>query len=570
MEEKKLICRADKLALVNKRKVQGSQHGPYTRVFPEDIGTEEVHREVVAPVIQSFLEGYNGCVFAYGQTGSGKTHTLMGSHADDKGPRELGVVQHTVLQVLTKMQQDVTRVWFLRVSYLEIYNEKFKDLLKGSQGVVDNSQGTNKKAALSVYDHPELGPTVRNLTEVPVTGLDQLHELILKGEARRAVGRTNMNEHSSRSHTMIRLILESKSALRTNESSNSSSSSSSSSSSGEQGEKKESSDVTVSQMYLVDLAGSENVKKSGVEGSRFKEATHINQSLHQLTNVILQLADRSYHEHGSYAYNKEVIHYRNSKLTHALSSCLGGNAKTVLICAASPCSNSLAETYSTLSFAKRAAQIVNRVIKVQITAENSLMSKHMHDVEQLKSALRGAGGGCSTEEIDEERRELHAQTENAKRAQLAAEKQTEILVAQSAVALQQTTMLEERNSDLRALYQATHALAGAFPENADLAVVLQERIVGPVHVGTLEPSVGLQELTVICQEHDESLQMMRDGMTESESTTTTRSYVAVLEESLTSTAEEREQVRGFLLLYFLLYFFFSVSFQKCAADIVQK
>ena len=56
----------------------------------------------------------------------------MGSHADDKGPRELGVVQHAVLQVLTKMQKDPTKIWFLRISYLEIYNEKFKDLLRGT------------------------------------------------------------------------------------------------------------------------------------------------------------------------------------------------------------------------------------------------------------------------------------------------------------------------------------------------------------------------------------------------------------------------------------------------------
>ena len=282
---KLLTCRAGKFELVNKRKVSGSRHGPYTRVFDSTSKTEQVHTEVVAPVVQSFLDGYNGCVFAYGQTGSGKTHTLMGSHAsDDPDARELGVVQHTVLQVLTKMQKDVTKVWFLRMSYLEIYNEKFKDLLKGSQGVAANNSGTNTK--LSVYDHPDLGPTVRNLTEVPITGLDQLHGLILKGEARRAVGRTNMNEHSSRSHTMIRLILESQAipgaataptapTAHTNEEAN------------------DTSKITVSQinrsinrsqLYMVDLAGSENVKKSGVEGVRFKEATHINQSLHQLTN----------------------------------------------------------------------------------------------------------------------------------------------------------------------------------------------------------------------------------------------------------------------------------------------
>ena len=151
------------------------------------------------------------------------------------------------------------------------------------------------------------------------------------------------------------------------------------------------------------------------------------------------MAERSHHEYGSYSYTKEKIHYRNSKLTHALSSCLGGNTKTVLICAASPCQNSLSETHSTLTFARRAAQIIHHVIKVQISEENSLMSKHMHDVEQLKNALRDAGGG--SEELNKERQALYAQTEEAQQKQLVAE--------------QQALLSAATNADLRALYQGT-------------------------------------------------------------------------------------------------------------------
>ena len=225
-----LRCLADASYRVNDRRVP-KRHGPYARVFAPDSTTEDVHAEIVSPIVDAFLDGFNGCVFAYGQTGSGKTHTLMGSHADAVAAAggagaagakteaaqeggaaagatlELGVVQRTVMQVLRRMQRDgATRRWFLRISYLEIYNEKLKDLLRGTPGVDGVVQEAGAK--LSVVDSA-LGPAIRHLTEVPVTGLEQLHTLILKGEKRRAVGRTNMNEHSSRSHTMFRLVLES-------------------------------------------------------------------------------------------------------------------------------------------------------------------------------------------------------------------------------------------------------------------------------------------------------------------------------------------------------------------------
>ena len=71
--------------------------------------------------------------------------------------------------------------------------------------------------------------------------------------------------------------------------------------------------------------------------------------------------------------------------------------------------------------------------------------------------------------------------------------------------------MELNNQNLRKLYQATHALAGAFPENSNLQTVLQDRIVGPVHSGVLSPMNGLKELDIVCTEHDESMLMLRDG-----------------------------------------------------------
>ena len=81
----------------------------------------------------------------------------------------------------------------------------------------------------------------------------------------------------------------------------------------------------------------------------------------------------------------------------------------------------------------------------------------------------------------------------------------------SNVAEQKNVTMELNNQNLRKLYQATHALAGAFPENSNLQTVLQDRIVGPVHSGVLSPLNGLKELDIVCTEHDESMLMLRDG-----------------------------------------------------------
>lgn len=457
-EDKKLRCTADKSYRQsgNQRPFQ-RKHGPYAKVFEPSSKTEDVHCDLVAPVVNSFLDGFNGCIFAYGQTGSGKTHTLMGTHmfgpdsaaiaeaGGNSEERELGIIQRTVVQVLRRMKRDVTRKWFLRISYLEIYNEKLKDLLLGADGVqvdrvLDNSR---PGGGLTIYDHPTLGPTVKNLTEVPITGIDQLHDLILMGERRRAVGRTNMNEHSSRSHTMFRLVLESAPLDGANESDGNATVG------GDTVTNSDSEQVTVSQLYLVDLAGSENVKKSGVEGKRMREAAHINTSLAQLTLVITQLAERSEWETGSYRYNQIRIHYRASKLTHVLSGCLGGNARTVLICAVSPAENSMTETHSTLQFAERAARIVNHVAKVRVSVNDALIGKHMHDVEALRSALRGDASEESAA-LDKERVAMYRRTKEAEAAKATA----------------QAEALEERQkvAEHRALLQAVSSLNTAFPE----------------------------------------------------------------------------------------------------------
>jgi hypothetical protein len=70
----------------------------------------------------------------------------------------------------------------------------------------------------------------------------------------------------------------------------------------------------------VDLAGSERVGKSGAEGSRLREAQHINKSLSALGDVIAALRSRQGH-----------VPFRNSKLTYLLQDSLSGDSKTLMV-----------------------------------------------------------------------------------------------------------------------------------------------------------------------------------------------------------------------------------------------
>jgi centromeric protein E len=167
------------------------------------------------------------------------------------------------------------------------------------------------------------------LTENVVQSQADVSQLMLLGEKNRHVGETNANEKSSRSHTIFRLIVES----RLKKSSDSLDS------------------VRVSTLNLVDLAGSERVGHTGAEGIRLKEGGHINKSLLALGTVIAKLS-----EGGSAAH----IPYRDSKLTRILQPALGGNAKTAIICTITPTVKFIEESFSTLKFASRAKKMKNK------------------------------------------------------------------------------------------------------------------------------------------------------------------------------------------------------------------
>ena len=190
------------------------------------------------------------------------------------------------------------------------------------------------KVNLAVHEDKDRVVFVKGATERFVSSPEEVFEVIEEGKSNRHVAVTNMNEHSSRSHSVFLVNVKQ--------------------------ENLENQKKLSGKLYLVDLAGSEKVGKTGVEGTGLEEAKNINKSLSALGNVIAALADG----------NKTHIPYRDSKLTRILQESLGGNAKTTIVICASPASFNEAETKGTLDFGKRAKTIKNVVaVNEELTAE---------------------------------------------------------------------------------------------------------------------------------------------------------------------------------------------------------
>ncbi|XP_012292008.2 centromere-associated protein E isoform X1 [Aotus nancymaae] len=319
--------------------VDGSKSFNFDRVFHSNETTKNVYEELAAPIIDSAIQGYNGTIFAYGQTASGKTYTMMGSED------HLGVIPRAIHDIFQKIKKFPDREFLLRVSYMEIYNETITDLLCG----------TNKMKPLIIREDVNRNVYVADLTEEVVYTSEMVLKWITKGEKNRHYGETKMNQRSSRSHTIFRMILESR----------------------EKGEPSNcDGSVKVSHLNLVDLAGSERAAQTGAEGVRLKEGCNINRSLFILGQVIKKLSDGQV---GGF------INYRDSKLTRILQNSLGGNAKTRIICTITPVS--FDETLTTLQFASTAKYMKNTPYVNEVSSDEALLKRYRKEIMDLKKQL---------------------------------------------------------------------------------------------------------------------------------------------------------------------------------------
>uniref|UniRef100_A0A8C3R6W2 Kinesin-like protein n=1 Tax=Cyanoderma ruficeps TaxID=181631 RepID=A0A8C3R6W2_9PASS len=292
----------------------------FDRVLPPNTTQEQVYNACAKQIVKDVLEGYNGTIFAYGQTSSGKTHTMEGKLHD---PQLMGIIPriaHDIFDHIYSMDENLE--FHIKVSYFEIYLDKIRDLLDVS------------KTNLAVHEDKNRVPYVKGCTERFVSSPEEVLDVIDEGKANRHVAVTNMNEHSSRSHSIFLINIKQENV---------------------ETEKKLS-----GKLYLVDLAGSEKVSKTGAEGAVLDEAKNINKSLSALGNVISALAEGT----------KTHVPYRDSKMTRILQDSLGGNCRTTIVICCSPSVFNEAETKSTLMFGQRAKTIKNTVsVNLELTAE---------------------------------------------------------------------------------------------------------------------------------------------------------------------------------------------------------
>ncbi|KAG5470038.1 hypothetical protein LSCM4_02729 [Leishmania orientalis] len=373
----------------------------FDAVYNNSFTQRDIFLQEVKPLADAVLQGYNATVFAYGQSGSGKTHTMTGKLSQ----RDMwGMMPQVVDYLFSEIKKltSSTKTFKVKVSYVELYNGKSRDLLSSKQVNLEIKQNMAKNFYVKGAEMPE------------VTSFEEAIKWFNAGTERRQTASTDLNDTSSRSHSLFTVQIEHFDF-----------------------ENDPSSPIVMtSKINVVDLAGSEKLSKTNATGETAKEGCNINLSLSALATVIDTIVKGAKH-----------IPYRGSPLTMLLKDSLGGTAKTVMFANVGPSDKNLSETISTLRFALRAKQIENKPIKnmdpkdariqdlmeqieelkkrlgnVDLNVEDSLRQR-IEELEIENSDLRG-GGEKNNIELEEQNRFLQAQIETKEREVL--ERQHEI------------------------------------------------------------------------------------------------------------------------------------------------
>ncbi|KAG8188866.1 hypothetical protein JTE90_018272 [Oedothorax gibbosus] len=317
---------------------QSSKHFTFDAVY-DGASQADIYDEVFRPLVDSVINGFNGTIIAYGQTGAGKTYTMEGVIGNTEHE---GVIPNSFKHIFSYIARSENTQFLVSASYLEIYQEEVRDLL--------SPEPTRK---LEVRERNDTGVYVKDLTVCVCKTIQDLEKVMTDGKHNRSIGTTNMNAHSSRSHAIFIISIES---CENNVEGNQ--------------------HVKIGKLNLVDLAGSEKQAKTGAVGSTQKESIKINLSLSALGNVISALVDgKSTH-----------VPYRDSKLTRLLQDSLGGNAKTIMIANIGPASYNYEETITTLRYANRAKNIKNKPI-VNVDPKDAILLQYQQEINRLKAQL---------------------------------------------------------------------------------------------------------------------------------------------------------------------------------------
>ena len=347
----------------------------FNLVFGQESSQEDIFFNCsIDKLIDSALDGYSVTIFAYGQTGSGKTYTIMGR--DDainekilKNNKYSGIMPKSINYIWSTVSRRKEK-FYIKVSFLEIYNEQINDLLNPTN------------ANLQIRWEQKQGFFVEGLLVIECKKPEDIVEIILQGTKNRKKGSHDLNKDSSRSHSILTVYLISEVQ------------------SGSETYKK------YGKISFVDLAGSERLKETHSKGGMLKETGNINKSLFVLGKVISALTDKK--------NTNQHIPYRDSKLTMLLMDSIGGTAKTLMIACVSPSSQYSDETMSTLNYASRTMNIKNKPL-VQMDArekaredlqeENEIFLQENEFLKAEFMKLLGmvpkmANGGLTQEDIE--------------------------------------------------------------------------------------------------------------------------------------------------------------------------
>lgn len=401
----------------------------FDAVFDGNSQQEDIYKQVCAPIVASTLEGYNGTIFAYGQTGTGKTYTLEGpggrlraaavarrkssiTSNTTAGPQQppksakqnktissskrasvavpsvsmlesgldgdkklAGVIPRAFVQIFEHINKQPEVQFLIRASYLQLYQEELHDLLRSDQSI-----------KLELHERPDTGVYVKDLTSVVCKSISEIERVMRVGNKNRAVGATDMNEYSSRSHAIFMITIEQQLKEATSNSNNNNNSGSAS--------KTCNNVIRVGKLNLIDLAGSERQRKTNSLGERQRESVKINLSLSALGNVInsLMKVQRQQVQTTESPLQQQPLHvpYRDSKLTRLMQDSLGGNAKTLMIAHIGPASYNYDETINTLNYASRAKLIRNKP-RLNEDPKDALLRQLKREIDELRSKLASMG-----------------------------------------------------------------------------------------------------------------------------------------------------------------------------------
>ncbi|KAG6022328.1 hypothetical protein E4U40_004712 [Claviceps sp. LM458 group G5] len=461
----------------------------YDNVFTTHDNNARVYDHIAKRLVRRVMEGYHGTVFAYGMTGTGKTFSMQGTASSP------GVIPLAITDIFSYIRETPSREFLLRVSYLEIYNERIHDLLNMSP--CGGAGGGAPQDEIKLREDSKRGVYATPLKEEIVQSPTQLLRVIARGDQARRTASTQFNARSSRSHAVVQIVVESRERMPGGGAS-------------DMMEGKRSAilpgGVRVSTLSLIDLAGSEKAAESK---ERRQEGAHINKSLLTLGTVIAKLSEWKDKEGKGGDKEGKHLPYRDSKLTRLLQGALSGNSLVSILCtiqigaagSAAAANSHTTETLNTLKFASRAKNSIvshakraeealgaggdggARVLLERYRMEISELRKQLESQKNGNSSGGGGGGGGGSRSVDPDK-EKDDEEEKLREIEFAERREEQMLEMQLA-----RTALKERIDHLNRLILSSKSIGvnsnGSFSSLGQYARFSQLS-----HTGSIRSSVA--------------------------------------------------------------------------------